>query len=70
LHNQRWLQRHVQLVLQIRHALFFRLAAAIGEEDEGDPFFLEESQGGGCAGEGGGGADEDTVDAGERDRVS
>lgn len=53
---------------EFRDSVVFMLAAAIGEEDEGDAEALEESEGFASARERAGGAKKDAVDAAEVER--
>jgi hypothetical protein len=67
LHEHALVHGDLQLVGDFGDALFFGLAAAVGEEDEGYALFLEVGEGLAGGGDGGGGAEEDAIDAGEGD---
>jgi hypothetical protein len=65
LHEHALVHGDLQLVGDFGDALFFGLAAAIGEEDEGYALFLEVGEGLAGGGDRRGGAEEDAIDAGE-----
>ncbi len=59
-----WSQRHAKLVAQVGDALGFRLAAAIGQQDEGNVVRIKVTQRFGCAGDGFSDVEQYAVDAG------
>jgi hypothetical protein len=67
LHEHALVHGDLQLFGDFGDALFFRLAAAIGEEDEWYALFLEVGEGLAGGGDGRGGAEKDAVNAGEGD---
>ena len=63
MHEHVDVERDVEMSAEIGYALGFRLAAAVGEEDERDAVSLEVAEGGGSSGKRGGAAEEDAIDA-------
>lgn len=69
LHKHACIEGDGEEVAEIADALGLVLAAAIGEEDEGDAVSLEVGEGFGGVGKGSGGAEEDAVNTGVRKLV-
>lgn len=69
LHEHARVERDAEELAEITDALGLVLAAAIGEEDEGDAVGLEVGQSFGGVRQGSGGAEEDAVDTGGSESV-
>jgi len=63
LHQHAHVQTYTELLRQVVHALLLGLAAAIGEEEEGDALLLKVGERFMGAWKGIGGTDEDTINA-------